>query len=74
MPGMSHEDLLVQEEIHRAHVVICRTRGLSAEASVRALAEQASSRGVSLHVAALIVLGRSTAEQELLDHSVRPAV
>ncbi|HEY2192158.1 MAG TPA: hypothetical protein VGH76_07625 [Actinomycetospora sp.] len=71
---MSHEDLLVQEEIHRAHVLICRSRGLTAEASVRALADQAAGAGVSLHVAALIVLGRNTAEEDLLDHSVSPAV
>jgi hypothetical protein len=64
MQGMSHEDLLVQEEIHRAHVLICRARGLTAEASVRALAEHATSAGVSLHLAALVVLGQSAIGQE----------
>ena len=59
MRGMSHDQLLAQEQIHRAYVLICRERGLDAEDSVRALAEHAASAAVSLHVAAMEVLGRS---------------
>jgi hypothetical protein len=66
MQGMNHDQLLAQEEIHRAHVSICRERGLSVEESVRALADQAARQGVHLHDAALGVLGRSAGGKELL--------
>jgi hypothetical protein len=68
MQGMNHDQLLAQEEIYRAHVLICRERGLSVEESVRALADQAARRGVELHDAALSVLGRSAAGKELPRH------
>jgi hypothetical protein len=65
MRGMNHDELLAQEEIHRAHIVICRERRLNVEESIRALADQAASQGVRLHVAALGVLGLSAAGSDL---------
>jgi hypothetical protein len=64
MQGMSHDQLLVQEVIHRAHVLICRAEGLSAEESIRALADRAAQAGMSLHMAAMGVLGRSAVGQD----------